>query len=76
MYVTQTLLQYFSNIGYCPQENIIEEVLTGREMLVLFGKLRGLSVGLHKEIETLAKCLGKSNFGFSILIMKGGCKLP
>jgi len=33
---------FFSNIGYCPQFDAILVVFTGREMLELFGVLRGL----------------------------------
>lgn len=34
--------QYLSNIGYCPQFDGIIGVLTGKEMLQLFSKLRGI----------------------------------
>ena len=33
---------FFRNIGYCPQFDSIIEVLTGREMLRLFARLRGI----------------------------------
>ena len=34
--------EFLKQIGYCPQFDSIIEVLTGREMLQLFGRLRGL----------------------------------
>lgn len=34
--------EYLANIGYCPQFDGIVGVLTGREMLQLFARLRGL----------------------------------
>ena len=33
---------FLRRIGYCPQFDSIIEVLTGREMLTLFGRLRAL----------------------------------
>ncbi|ODM99022.1 ATP-binding cassette sub-family A member 3 [Orchesella cincta] len=34
--------KFLSNIGYCPQFDAIIEVLSGREMLMLFARLRGI----------------------------------
>ena len=34
--------RFLSMIGYCPQFDSIIDVLTGREMLVLFARLRGI----------------------------------
>ncbi|KAK4883869.1 hypothetical protein RN001_000140 [Aquatica leii] len=42
-YVSSDLKKYCSMVGYCPQSNGIMNYLTGREMLYLFGKIRGLS---------------------------------
>ena len=36
---------FLRNIGYCPQFDSIIEVLTGREMLRLFARLRGIPSG-------------------------------
>jgi ATP-binding cassette subfamily A (ABC1) protein 3 len=36
-------LQFLAHIGYCPQFDGINEVLTGHEMLKLFAILRGIS---------------------------------
>ncbi len=42
---------FLQKIGYCPQFNSIVEVMTGREMLRLFGYLRGIP---RSDIETEA----------------------
>ncbi|KAH9373209.1 hypothetical protein HPB48_004954 [Haemaphysalis longicornis] len=34
---------YQARIGYCPQTDVALDFLTGREMLALFGRLRGIS---------------------------------
>lgn len=34
--------QYQARIGYCPQTDVVLDLLTGREMLALFGRLRGI----------------------------------
>lgn len=39
------------NIGYCPQFDAINEVLTGRQMLEFFARLRGMSDNKEVEIE-------------------------
>ncbi len=43
---------FFSNIGYCPQFDAIFVKFTGREMLELFGVLRGLSNPVAKQEAT------------------------
>lgn len=46
------------NIGYCPQFDGLSGALTGREHLILFGKLRGLpSSELHETVEQTLKIL-------------------
>ena len=50
--------EYLQSIGYCPQFDSIIEVLTGREMLTLFARIRGLTSQdnvINKEIEKLAE---------------------
>ncbi len=43
--------KFLSYIGYCPQFDSIIELLTGREMLTLFGRLRGIkSSDLSNEV--------------------------
>jgi ATP-binding cassette subfamily A (ABC1) protein 3 len=37
--------QFLSSIGYCPQFDGIVGVLTGKEMLQLFCRLRGVEAG-------------------------------
>ena len=39
----QNRRQFLSQIGYCPQFDSIIGVMTGREMLRLFARLRGIS---------------------------------
>ena len=41
--------KYLSQIGYCPQFDSIIEVMTGREMLELFARLRGMKSNLIKS---------------------------
>ena len=41
--------EYLSNIGYCPQFDSIIDVMTGREMLTLFARLRGMQPSQIKE---------------------------
>lgn len=36
-------------IGYCPQFDAIIELLTGRELLTMFGRLRGIPERMIKE---------------------------
>jgi ABC-type multidrug transport system ATPase subunit len=46
------------NVGYCPQDNALSDMLTGREMLTLMGRLRGLShKTLSMHIDSIARCL-------------------
>jgi ATP-binding cassette subfamily A (ABC1) protein 3 len=48
---------YLQSIGYCPQFDSIIEVLTGREMLTLFARIRGLRSSENRittELEKLA----------------------
>lgn len=48
---------YLQSIGYCPQFDSIIEVLTGREMLTLFARIRGLRSSenrINLELEKLA----------------------
>lgn len=30
------------NVGYCPQYDALDEMLTGREMLYFYGRLKGI----------------------------------
>ena len=50
--------EFLSMIGYCPQFDSIIEVLTGREMLLLFARLRGIKDD-HAEADKWLKALGK-----------------
>jgi ATP-binding cassette subfamily A (ABC1) protein 3 len=53
-------LQYLAQIGYCPQFDGINEVLTGRETLTLFAILRGVSKnGTVCEVNKWIALMGK-----------------
>ena len=54
-------------IGYCPQFDSIIEVLTGREMLLLLARLRGIKED-QAEAEKWLKELGKLLIKFYDLI--------
>ena len=41
--------RYLAQIGYCPQFDSIIDVMTGREMLTLFARLRGMQDRQIKE---------------------------
>ena len=41
--------RYLAQIGYCPQFDSIIDVMTGREMLTLFARLRGMQPSQIKE---------------------------
>ncbi|XP_055936833.1 phospholipid-transporting ATPase ABCA1-like [Argiope bruennichi] len=45
----KNLKEFQSRLGYCPQTDALIDRLTGREMLSLFGRLRGLS---ESDVET------------------------
>jgi len=53
--------KFLSMIGYCPQFDSIIEVLTGREMLLLFARLRGIKDD-QAEADKWLKALGIINF--------------
>ena len=47
------------SIGYCPQFDALDPLLTGREHLILYARLRGLSESsVHKYTEWCLKRLG------------------
>jgi ATP-binding cassette subfamily A (ABC1) protein 3 len=49
--------KFLSNLGYCPQFDGIIGVLTGREMIALFGRLRGVRY-VTKETQRWLKRVG------------------
>ncbi|GBM79521.1 ATP-binding cassette sub-family A member 2, partial [Araneus ventricosus] len=50
------LKKFQSHLGYCPQFDALIDRLNGREMLMLFGQLRGLTGSdLHEKVEKLIK---------------------
>ncbi|GBM33344.1 ATP-binding cassette sub-family A member 17 [Araneus ventricosus] len=50
------LKKFQSYLGYCPQFDALIDRLTGREMLMFFGQLRGLTGSyLHEKVEKLIK---------------------
>jgi ABC-type multidrug transport system ATPase subunit len=53
-------LQFLAQIGYCPQFDGINDVLTGHEMLTLFAILRGVSKNSTKyEVNKWIVLLGE-----------------
>ena len=56
-------VQFLEQIGYCPQFDGINEVLTGQEMLQHFAAIRGIpSRHMKKEIDDWIKMLGMCSF--------------
>ena len=53
--------RYLSMIVYCPQFDSIIEVLTGREMLTLFSRLRGIKEE-KEEVDKWLQALGNLTF--------------
>lgn len=59
----QRHFEYQKCIGYCPQYDSINEVLTGRETLQLFAKLRGIPKDeVNEKVEALLEELGLEEF--------------
>ncbi|KAF5283869.1 hypothetical protein FQA39_LY04689 [Lamprigera yunnana] len=56
------VLQYLENVGYCPQFDIVNDVLTGREMIRLFAGLRGVSINLEGEVNMWLQALGLEEY--------------
>lgn len=51
--------QYLKRVGYCPEEDPLILKLTGREMLNLIGRLRGISGNtLNKEVQYVLHQVG------------------
>ena len=65
--LVQDRSSFLSMIGYCPQFDSIIEVLTGREMLLLLARLRGIKED-QAEAEKWLKELGKLLIKFYDLI--------
>ncbi|CAL1280707.1 unnamed protein product [Larinioides sclopetarius] len=54
--INTNLKKFQSYLGYCPQFDALIDRLTGREMLMLFGRLRGLTgTDLYEKVEKLIK---------------------
>ena len=52
--------RFLAEIGYCPQFDAIIDHMTGREMLVLFCRLRGITPqNVENESEKWISFLGK-----------------
>jgi len=53
--------KFVSSLGYCPQFDAIIGELTGKEMLKLFGSLRGIpSSTLNRVVDRWLRKMGKS----------------
>lgn len=58
--LTDQRRSFLEQIGYCPQFDSIIDVLTGREMLMLFGRLRGLQKrDLKGQVDKWLKFVGE-----------------
>ncbi|KAJ8883491.1 hypothetical protein PR048_015335 [Dryococelus australis] len=53
------LLQFLSQLGYCPQFDALNTSLTGREMLQLFANLRGVPRDVDYEVNYWIRQLGQ-----------------
>ncbi|GBM36355.1 ATP-binding cassette sub-family A member 3 [Araneus ventricosus] len=54
--------KFRSHIGYCPEVDSLVDDLTGREMLMLFGQLRGLrGYDLQNKVNELIQSMGLTN---------------
>ncbi|CAL8101606.1 unnamed protein product [Orchesella dallaii] len=61
--VETNLDQARKHFGYCPQEDSIDPLLTGYELLTVYGRLRGLSAhDTQTAAEQLIKTLGLSRY--------------
>ncbi|KAF2885019.1 hypothetical protein ILUMI_21135 [Ignelater luminosus] len=58
VYLSKHSKEYLREVGYCPQFEALNEILTGREMLELFADLRGIQEGADEEINMWFKALG------------------
>ncbi|GBL86676.1 ATP-binding cassette sub-family A member 17 [Araneus ventricosus] len=55
-------LTFRSQIGYCPEVDTLVDDLTGREMLMFFGQLRGLrGYDLQNKVNELVQSMGPTN---------------
>lgn len=61
-YISKEMKKYLENVGYCPQFDAINEVLTGREMLQLFAELRGINEGVDQEVNMWLHALGLEEY--------------
>ena len=61
--------KFLSEIGYCPQFDAIIDHMTGKEMLVLFCRLRGiLPENIENETQKWIQFLGKKRDEFLKMI--------
>ena len=63
--------KFLSEIGYCPQFDAIIDHMTGKEMLVLFCRLRGiLPDNIENETQKWIQFLGKEKHEIKIRLHK------
>ncbi|XP_077512020.1 phospholipid-transporting ATPase ABCA3-like [Amblyomma americanum] len=64
--------QYLKRVGYCPEEDPIIFKLTGREMLALIARLRGLTADvMNKEIHYILHQVGLTRYSRHLTIDYG-----
>ena len=54
--VKSNLVQALQNIGYCPQFDALDSLLTGREHLELYARLRGVPEEEVKKVNITSEC--------------------
>ncbi|XP_031329080.1 ATP-binding cassette sub-family A member 3-like isoform X1 [Photinus pyralis] len=75
VYISKDSKRYLEKVGYCPQFDALNEVLTGREMLRLFAELRGIQEGVEEEINMWLHALGLEEFADNLCgLYSGGNK--
>ena len=62
--------RYLAQIGYCPQFDSIIDVMTGREMLTLFARLRGMQHSqIKEEVNYWLQEVGEAHFSLQINLL-------
>lgn len=68
--ILSNILDVHQNMGYCPQFDAIDDLLTGREHLFLYARLRGVPEG---EINRVSACHYTSATGCKYTVITLGC---
>jgi len=61
--LNDSITQFQSQIGYCPQFDALNDFLTGSEMLYLFARLRGIPAKkIEPQVDNLISMIGLSKY--------------